>query len=74
MFRVKYVNEGSVYIDAGRNADLEEGMKLSVVEAPPDGVIAKGFNIADTRTSPNWRFLPSRTPRLFATWWKPKVN
>ena len=43
VFRVKYVNEGSVYIDAGRNADLEEGMKLSVVEAPPDGVIAEGI-------------------------------
>ena len=43
VFRVKYVNEGSVYIDAGRNADLQEGMKLSVVEAPPDGVIAEGI-------------------------------
>jgi hypothetical protein len=43
VFRVKFVNEGSVYIDAGRNADLQEGMKLSVVEAPPDGVIAEGL-------------------------------
>ena len=43
VFRVKYIGEGSVYIDAGRNADLEEGMKLSVVEAPPDGVIAEGI-------------------------------
>ena len=43
VFRVKYVSEGSVYIDAGRNADLQEGMKLSVVEAPPDGVIAEGI-------------------------------
>ena len=43
VFKVKYVNEGSVYIDAGRNADLQEGMKLSVVEAPPDGVIAEGI-------------------------------
>ena len=43
VFRVKYVNEGSVYIDAGHNADLQEGMKLSVVEAPPDGVIAEGM-------------------------------
>jgi len=43
VFRVKYVGEGSVYVDAGRNADLEEGMKLSVVEAPPDGVIAEGI-------------------------------
>ena len=43
VFRVKYVSEGSVYVDAGRNAALEEGMKLSVVEAPPDGVIAEGI-------------------------------
>jgi hypothetical protein len=43
VFKVKYVSEGSVYIDAGRNADLQEGMKLSVVEPPPDGVIAEGI-------------------------------
>ena len=43
VFKVRYVSEGSVYIDAGRNADLQEGMKLSVVEAPPDGVIAEGI-------------------------------
>lgn len=43
VFRVKYVGEGSVYIDGGRNADLQEGMKLSVVEAPQDGVIAEGI-------------------------------
>ena len=27
VFNVKYVSEGPVYIDAGRNADLQEGMK-----------------------------------------------
>jgi len=43
VFKVKYLSEGSVYIDVGRNADLQEGMKLSVVEAPPDGVIAEGI-------------------------------
>ncbi|HYY72388.1 MAG TPA: hypothetical protein VE778_02225 [Candidatus Bathyarchaeia archaeon] len=43
VFRVKYLGDGAVYIDAGRNADLQEGMKLSVVEAPPDGVIAEGI-------------------------------
>jgi len=43
VFRVKYVGDSSVYIDAGRNADLVEGMKLSVVEPPPDGVIAEGI-------------------------------
>ena len=32
-----------MYIEAGRNADLQEGMKLSVVEAPPDGVIGEGI-------------------------------
>lgn len=30
LFRVKYVAEGSVYLDGGRNAGLSEGMKLTV--------------------------------------------
>lgn len=38
VFQVKYVSEGTVYINAGRNADLSEGMKLSVIEPPPDGI------------------------------------
>jgi hypothetical protein len=42
VFRVKYVADGSLYIDAGRNAHLEEGMKLSVVNPPPDGVVSDG--------------------------------
>jgi len=42
VFRVKYVSEGTVYIDAGRNADIQEGMKLSVVNPPPDGVVNDG--------------------------------
>jgi hypothetical protein len=29
-------------LDVGRNADLREGMKLSVVELPPDGVASDG--------------------------------
>ena len=43
VFRVKYVSEGTVYIDAGRNADIQEGMKLSIVNPPPDGVINDGL-------------------------------
>jgi hypothetical protein len=43
VFRVKYVGDSTVYLEAGRNADLQEGMKMSVVEAPPDGVIADGI-------------------------------
>lgn len=38
--RVKYVTDDSLYIDAGRNADFQEGMKLSVVNPPPDGVVS----------------------------------
>ena len=30
VFRVKYVADGSLYIDAGRNANLQEAMKLSL--------------------------------------------
>ena len=37
IFHVKYVSEGAVYLDAGRNAKLEEGMILHVVHADPDG-------------------------------------
>jgi hypothetical protein len=43
LFHVKYVSEGSLYIDAGRDADLEEGMKLTVIDAPPDGMINDGI-------------------------------
>ncbi len=43
VFRVKYVSEGSLYIDAGRDADLQEGMKLSVIDPPPDGMINDGI-------------------------------
>jgi hypothetical protein len=42
VFRVKYISEGTLYIDAGNNADIQEGMKLSVVDVPPDGVISDG--------------------------------
>ncbi len=40
VFRVKYVSDGSLYIDGGRNANLQEAMKLSLVNPPPDGVVS----------------------------------
>jgi hypothetical protein len=43
VFQVKYVSDGSLYIDAGRNADLQEGMKLSVINPPADGMINDGI-------------------------------
>ncbi len=42
VFRVKYVSDSSLYIDAGRNANLQEGMKLSLVNPPPDGAVSEG--------------------------------
>jgi len=43
IFHVKYVSEGTLYIDAGRNADLQEGMKLSVINPPADGMVNDGI-------------------------------
>jgi hypothetical protein len=40
VFRVKYVSDGSLYIDGGRNANLQEAMKLSLVNPPPDDVVS----------------------------------
>jgi len=45
VFRVKYIADGSVYIDAGHNADIQEGMKLSVIEPPQDGVAPDGVRV-----------------------------
>jgi hypothetical protein len=42
VFRIKYLSQNSVYIEAGRNADLAEGMKLSVIAPTPDGVASDG--------------------------------
>ena len=42
VFHVSYVAEGTIYIDAGQNADLREGMTLSVVAAPADGAASEG--------------------------------
>lgn len=42
VFHVKYIADHSVYIDGGRNADLREGMKLSVIAPPPDNAATDG--------------------------------
>ena len=43
VFRVKYLSGDAVYLAAGRNAGIEEGMKLSVVQPPPDGAVDNGL-------------------------------
>ena len=43
VFHVKYISDTTLYIDAGHNAGLQEGMKLSVVEPPPDGFVSEGI-------------------------------
>lgn len=37
IFHVKYISETAVYLDAGKNAGLEEGMILHIVPPDPDG-------------------------------------
>ena len=37
IFHVKYVSEGAVYLDAGHNSGLEEGMVLHLIHADPGG-------------------------------------
>ncbi|HYL63619.1 MAG TPA: hypothetical protein VE077_13455 [Candidatus Methylomirabilis sp.] len=43
VFRIKYIAEDAVYLEGGRNASLEEGMKLSVIEVPPGVEISNGL-------------------------------
>jgi hypothetical protein len=43
VYRVKYISDNTVYVDAGHNADLVEGMKLSVIDPPPDNAINDGI-------------------------------
>jgi len=47
VFRVKYISDNTVYVDAGRNADLQEGMKLSVIEPPADNAVSDGIRFRD---------------------------
>jgi hypothetical protein len=37
IFHVKYISDGAVYLDAGRNSGLEEGMLLHVAQGDPNG-------------------------------------
>ena len=63
IFHVKYVSEGAVYLDAGRNAGLEEGMLLHLVHADPNGgtteaVRFQGRNPLPMCASFPWPILP----------------
>jgi hypothetical protein len=55
IFHIKYVSESSVYLDAGKNAGLEEGMILHIAHADPNVVITEsarfqsGDPVADLR-------------------------
>lgn len=42
VYHLKYISDDAVYIDAGRNAGIQEGMKLFVVNAPTDNVVSDG--------------------------------
>jgi len=62
VFRVKYVSDGSLYIDGGGNANLQEAMKLSLVNAPPDAWFPMPYGSGVTST---WRSSKSFPWRLF---------
>ena len=47
IFHVKYVSEGAIYLDAGRNAGLEEGMRLHLVHADPNGGTTEAVRFQD---------------------------
>jgi hypothetical protein len=55
IFHIKYISEGAVYLDGGRNAGLEEGMLLHLVHADPNGGMTEAVRfqgkepIADVR-------------------------
>ncbi len=47
-FRVRYVGSDSIYLDGGRSAGLEEGMKLVVAQAPSSTATMAGAAPAPT--------------------------
>lgn len=42
VFRIKHATSDTVYLDAGRNSAIKEGMRLSVVEAPGEATLSDG--------------------------------
>ena len=47
IFHVKYVTEGTVYLDAGRNMGLKEGMELAVVRLSSDSELTEAIRFKD---------------------------
>lgn len=47
LFHVKYVSDDSVYLDAGRNEGLEEGMVLHLVHPDPSGGTTESVRFQD---------------------------
>ncbi|MEQ1884585.1 MAG: hypothetical protein ABL967_05940 [Bryobacteraceae bacterium] len=46
-FEIRYVGEGSVYLNGGRDQGLQEGMRLTVRRVSPGGALLGGDSIAD---------------------------
>src|SRR3954467_13730128 len=51
MFRVKYVADGVVYVDAGNNVGLAEGMKLVIKRQINNGEVKANINIAELKVA-----------------------
>ena len=48
IFQVKYISEGAVYLDGGRNSGLEEGMILHLVHPDPGGGTTESIRFQGT--------------------------
>jgi hypothetical protein len=57
IFHVKYVTEGTVYIDSGRNMGLREGMLLAVVRPASDSELTDAIRFRNTPAIADLRVL-----------------
>jgi hypothetical protein len=56
-FRVKYVSEGTVYLEAGRNAGLKEDMRLRVVRPADSGGATEAIRFSSAEAIAELRVL-----------------
>lgn len=56
-FHVKYIADGAVYLDAGRNAGLQEGMTLALIHPPSRGDVTEAVRFREEESLADLRVL-----------------
>lgn len=56
-FHVKYLADGAVYLDAGRNAGLQEGMRLALIHPPASGDVTEAVRFREEESLADLRVL-----------------